>query len=93
MSERPPPSVSFRPRWPPKSTRFAISSFGRWGMGSSTRVPCRGPPADESLGRGDLRRDEAWVTLVDGAVAGFYRLSRAGECAEIEEFHLPADGW
>jgi GNAT superfamily N-acetyltransferase len=36
----------------------------------------------------DLRRDEAWVALVDGAVAGFYRLSRAEEGAEIEEFHL-----
>ena len=36
----------------------------------------------------DLRRDDAWVVLVDGAVAGFYRLSRTGESAEIEEFHL-----
>ena len=41
-----------------------------------------------SLSVEDLRRDEAWVVLVDGAVAGFYRLSRSDECAEIEEFHL-----
>lgn len=41
-----------------------------------------------SLSAEDLRRDEAWVLLVDEAVAGFYRLSRAGETAEIEEFHL-----
>jgi GNAT superfamily N-acetyltransferase len=40
-----------------------------------------------SLSVEDLRRDEAWVVLVDGAVAGFYRLSRAGDLAEIEEFH------
>jgi hypothetical protein len=36
----------------------------------------------------DLRRDEAWVVLVGGAIAGFYRLSRAGDRFEIEEFHL-----
>lgn len=41
-----------------------------------------------SLSAEDLRRDEAWVTLVDGAVAGFYRLSRADDRCEIEEFHL-----
>ena len=36
----------------------------------------------------DLLRDEAWVALVDGAIAGFYRLSRDGDRFEIEEFHL-----
>jgi GNAT superfamily N-acetyltransferase len=37
----------------------------------------------------DLVRDEAWTVLVDGAVAGFYRLSRDdAAAAEIEEFHL-----
>ena len=41
-----------------------------------------------SLSAEDLRRDDAWMVLVDGAVAGFYRLSRARESAEIEEFHL-----
>jgi GNAT superfamily N-acetyltransferase len=41
-----------------------------------------------SLTAEDLRRDEAWVVLVDDAVVGFYRLSRTDESAEIEEFHL-----
>jgi GNAT superfamily N-acetyltransferase len=41
-----------------------------------------------SLSAEDLRRDEAWVLLVDETIAGFYRLSRARERAEIEEFHL-----
>lgn len=42
-----------------------------------------------SLSGADLARDEAWVVLVDGAVAGFYRLSRSDpSTAEIEEFHL-----
>ena len=41
-----------------------------------------------SLSAEDLRRDEAWVVLVDEAVAGFYRLSRTEASAEIQEFHL-----
>ena len=41
-----------------------------------------------SLDGDDLVRDEAWMVEVGGAVAGFYRLSREGEEAEIEEFHL-----
>jgi GNAT superfamily N-acetyltransferase len=42
-----------------------------------------------SLSGGDLERDEAWVILADGTVAGFYRLSRTdASAAEIEEFHL-----
>ena len=36
----------------------------------------------------DLRRDEAWVALVDDTIAGFYRLSRDGARFEIEEFHV-----
>ena len=41
-----------------------------------------------SLSAEDLERDEAWVLLVEGAVAGFYRLSHQGDSAEIKEFHL-----
>ena len=42
-----------------------------------------------TLSGADLARDDAWVVLVNGAVAGFYRLSRADvSAAEIEEFHL-----
>jgi GNAT superfamily N-acetyltransferase len=41
------------------------------------------------LSAADLARDEAWVVLANGDVAGFYRLSRAeSSAAEIEEFHL-----
>ena len=44
-----------------------------------------------SLDADDLERDEAWI-LEDGGVAiGFYRISLAGESAEIEEFHLEPD--
>jgi GNAT superfamily N-acetyltransferase len=41
-----------------------------------------------SLAAEDLERDEAWVVVTDGVVAGFYRLSVEGDEAEIEEFHL-----
>ena len=41
-----------------------------------------------SLSAEDVRRDEAWVVLVDGAVAGFYRVYGADDLVEIEEFHL-----
>jgi GNAT superfamily N-acetyltransferase len=44
-----------------------------------------------SLDADDMERDEAWI-LEDGAGAiGFYRLSLAGDSAEIEEFHLEPD--
>jgi GNAT superfamily N-acetyltransferase len=44
-----------------------------------------------SLDADDLERDEAWM-LEDGADAiGFYRISIAGDSAEIEEFHLEPD--
>ena len=59
-------------------------------MGHWDRAPGYLEEARElmSLSAEDLRRDEGWVVLVDGAVAGFYRLSRTDESAEIEEFHL-----
>ena len=41
-----------------------------------------------SLSAEDVRRDEAWVVERDGTVVGFYRISREGEVAEIEELHL-----
>ena len=41
-----------------------------------------------SLSPQDLRQDDAWVALVDGEVGGFYRISKTGEGAEIEEFHV-----
>ena len=41
-----------------------------------------------NLSAEDLRRDDAWMVLVDDAVVGFYRLTRADDSAEIEEFHL-----
>ena len=40
------------------------------------------------LNADDLRRDDAWVVGADGEMAGFYRLSRADDRFEIEEFHL-----
>jgi GNAT superfamily N-acetyltransferase len=44
-----------------------------------------------SLDADDLEHDEAWM-LEDGADAiGFYRLSLAGDSAEIEELHLEPD--
>ena len=44
-----------------------------------------------SIDADDLERDEAWI-LEDGAGAiGFYRISIAGDSAEIEELHLEPD--
>lgn len=88
MVEQPPPSVSFRRALPSEAGSLRdliVRSMGHWDhppgyLGEATRLM--------SLSVEDLRRDEAWVVLVDGAVAGFYRLSRSDECAEIEEFHL-----
>ena len=41
-----------------------------------------------SLSGDDLKRDEAWVAEREGALIGFYRISREGDIAEIEELHL-----
>ena len=44
-----------------------------------------------SLGAEALERDEAWILEDEGDAIGFYRISLAGESAEIEEFHLEPD--
>ena len=44
-----------------------------------------------SLDAADLERDEAWMLEDEAGAIGFYRLSLAGESAEIEEFHLEPD--
>jgi GNAT superfamily N-acetyltransferase len=44
-----------------------------------------------SLDADDLERDEAWILEDGGGAIGFYRISLAGESAEIEEFHLEPD--
>ena len=41
-----------------------------------------------SLDADDLERDEAWILENEASAIGFYRLSIAGNAAEIEEFHL-----
>jgi GNAT superfamily N-acetyltransferase len=41
-----------------------------------------------SLDADDLERDEAWILEDGGDAIGFYRISIAGDSAEIEEFHL-----
>jgi arginase len=81
-------AVSFRRALPSEAGAvrgLIVRSMGHW-----DRPPGYLEAARElmSLSAEDLRRDDAWVVLVDGAVAGFYRLSRTAETAEIEEFHL-----
>ena len=81
-------AVSFRRALPSEAgaTRdLIVRSMGHW-----NHAPGYLEEAREliSLSADDLRRDDAWVVQVDGAVAGFYRLSRTDESAEIEEFHL-----
>jgi GNAT superfamily N-acetyltransferase len=44
-----------------------------------------------SLDADDLERDEAWILEDEAGAIGFYRLSLAGDSAEIEEFHLEPD--
>ena len=44
-----------------------------------------------SLNADDLERDEAWILEDEAGSIGFYRLSLAGQSAEIEEFHLEPD--
>ena len=88
MVEQPSPSISFRRALPSEAGSLRdliVRSMGHWEHPSGYLVEAR---QLMSLSAEDLQRDEAWVSVVDGAVAGFYRLSRADECAEIEEFHL-----
>jgi GNAT superfamily N-acetyltransferase len=88
MVEQPSPSISFRRALPSEAGSLrdlVVRSMGHWDHPSAYLVEAR---QLMSLSAEDLHRDEAWVAVVDGAVAGFYRLSRADECAEIEEFHL-----
>ena len=44
-----------------------------------------------SLAADDLERDEAWILEDEAGAIGFYRLSLAGDRAEIEELHLEPD--
>ena len=87
--EQHPLDVSFRRARPGEAgmIRGVITrSMGHW-----DRPPGYLEQARElmTLSGADLKRDEAWVVLADGAVAGFYRLSGAdASAAEIEEFHL-----
>lgn len=88
MSRPKPDAVAFRSAQPDEATAMrdlVVRSMGHW-----DRPPEYLAAATElmELSAEDLQRDEAWVALVDGAIAGFYRLSRAGDRFEIEEFHL-----
>jgi GNAT superfamily N-acetyltransferase len=88
MRSQPYPSVSFRRAETSEAGAIrdlVVRSMGHWDHPADYLDQAR---ELMSLSPEDLERDEAWVTLVDGAVAGFYRLSRADESAEIEEFHL-----
>ena len=81
-------SVSFRRARASEAVairELIVRSMGHW-----EHAPAYLQEARElmSLSAEDLERDEAWLAMVDGEVVGFYRLSRAGENAEIEEFHL-----
>jgi GNAT superfamily N-acetyltransferase len=88
MLKQPSPSVFFRRALPSAAGAvrdLILRSMGHWGRPAEY---LREAGQLMSLSAGDLRRDEAWVALVDGALAGFYRLSRAEDRFEIEEFHL-----
>lgn len=88
MREEPAPSVSFRRARASEASALRdliLRSMGHWDHPPGYIAEAR---RLMSLSSDDLRRDAAWVALIDGAVAGFYRLSRASEGAEIEEFHL-----
>lgn len=82
------PSVSFRRA--EASEAGAIRDLIVRSMGHWEHAPAYLQAARElmSLSAEDLQRDEAWVAMVRGSAVGFYRLSRAGDDAEIEEFHL-----
>jgi GNAT superfamily N-acetyltransferase len=81
-------TVSFRQARPSEVDdlrALVVRSMGYW-----SRPPEYLAAARElmSLSPRDLRRDDAWVALVNGEVAGFYRISRTEGAAEIEEFHV-----
>lgn len=89
MHGQQPVEIVFRPPRPGEAAairELIVRSMGHW-----EHPPGYLEEARElmTLSADDLERDEAWVVLADGAVAGFYRLSRANaSAAEIEEFHL-----
>lgn len=88
MVEQPPPSVSFRRALPAEAGSLRdliVRSMGHWDHPPGYLVEAR---RLMSLSAQDLRRDAAWVVLIDRAVVGFYRLSLTDDRAEIEEFHL-----
>ncbi len=88
MPEQPFRSVSFRRALPSEADAvrdLIMRSMGHWDRPAEFLLEAG---RLMSLSAEDLRRDEAWVAVVDGAVAGFYRLSRADDRFEIEEFHL-----
>ncbi len=88
MTGQSPASISFRRALASEAAALRaliVRSMGYWDhppgyLGEARRLM--------SLSPEDLRQDEAWVVLVDDALAGFYRLSRADDRFEIEEFHL-----
>jgi GNAT superfamily N-acetyltransferase len=88
VPEQPSPAISIRRALPSEAgavRELVIRSMAHWDhppgyLAEATQLMSISPE--------NLRRDEAWVALVDGEIAGFYRLSRAGDRFEIEEFHL-----
>jgi GNAT superfamily N-acetyltransferase len=83
------PAIAFRRARPDEAT--AIRDLVVRSMGHRAHPPGYLDEARElmDLSGDDLERDEAWVVLADGAIAGFYRLSRSdSSAAEIEELHL-----
>jgi GNAT superfamily N-acetyltransferase len=88
MSGQTPSSMSFRRALPSEAGALrdlVVRSMRYWDHPPGYLAEAR---RLMSLSAEDLRRDEAWVLLVDDAAAGFYRLSSSDKCAEIEEFHL-----
>jgi GNAT superfamily N-acetyltransferase len=85
---REPLTISFRPARPSEVDdlrALVVRSMGHWSHPPEYLAAAR---ELMSLSSQDLRRDDAWVALVDGEVVGFYRISRTEEAAEIEEFHV-----
>jgi GNAT superfamily N-acetyltransferase len=81
-------AISFRRALPSDAEaarELIVRSMGHWDHPPGYLEEAR---ALMSLSAVDLQRDDAWMVLLDNAVAGFYRLSQADDSAEIEEFHL-----